>query len=76
MYGMRVHESVLRSGDSESGCTVHFVDERYDEGATVLQLRCPVLPGDTPESLSKRVLDLEHLAYKQALRMLLKDGEP
>ncbi|RIJ99284.1 MAG: phosphoribosylglycinamide formyltransferase [Armatimonadetes bacterium] len=75
MYGMKVHEAVLESGDSESGCTVHFVDERYDEGEIVHQLRCPVLPGDTPESLSMRVLELEHLAYKQALQKLLNDGE-
>ncbi|BBO23212.1 MAG: phosphoribosylglycinamide formyltransferase [Chthonomonadaceae bacterium] len=75
MYGMKVHEAVLESGDFESGCTVHFVDERYDEGEIVHQLRCPILSGDTPESLSLRVLKLEHLAYKQALQKLLNDGE-
>jgi phosphoribosylglycinamide formyltransferase 1 len=68
MYGMRVHEAVLAAGERESGCTVHFVNERYDEGAIVVQRTCPVLPGDTPESLAARVLEQEHLAYPEALR--------
>lgn len=67
MYGLHVHEAVLASGESESGCTVHRVNERYDEGEVVLQLRCPVKPGDTPETLASRVLELEHLAYPRAL---------
>lgn len=71
MYGRRVHEAVLAAGDAESGCTIHHVTERYDEGAVVLQARCPVLPGDTPESLAARVLGLEHLAYTEAVRRVL-----
>jgi phosphoribosylglycinamide formyltransferase-1 len=71
MYGMHVHEAVLAMRDAESGCTVHLVDERYDEGRIVLQLRCPVAANDTPETLAARVLDLEHRAYPQALRMVI-----
>ncbi len=69
MWGMKVHEAVIASGDRESGCTVHFVTERYDEGAILHQLKCPVLADDTPESLSARVLQLEHECYVQAIQL-------
>jgi phosphoribosylglycinamide formyltransferase 1 len=75
MYGQKVHEAVIAAGDPESGCTVHFVTERYDEGEIVHQLRCPVLPEDTAEALAARVLALEHRAYPEALKRLLEsDG--
>jgi phosphoribosylglycinamide formyltransferase 1 len=67
MYGMRVHETVLGTPDLESGCTVHFVNEQYDDGAIILQRRVPRLPDDTPESLAHRVLEQEHTAYSEAL---------
>ena len=60
MYGRRVHEAVLASGARESGATVHLVDEVYDRGAILAQARVPVLPGDTPERLAARVLEVEH----------------
>lgn len=72
MYGIHVHEAVIAAGETESGCSVHFVTEVYDEGAVLLQKRCPVLPGDTPESLAERVLDLEHTAYPEALKLLVE----
>lgn len=72
MYGHHVHEAVLAAGERESGCTVHFVNERYDEGDIVLQKRCRVEPGDTVETLSARVLDLEHTAYPEAIRLVLE----
>ena len=68
MYGIRVHEAVLASGERESGATVHLVDEEYDRGAILLQRRVPVLPGDTPETLAARVLEAEHQVYPEALR--------
>ena len=71
MYGLRVHQAVLAAGAKESGATVHFVDEEYDTGAIVLQGRVPVLPGDTPESLAKRVLEVEHRLYPEALNRIL-----
>ena len=73
MYGEAVHRAVLESGDKESGCTVHLVTECYDEGPIVFQLRCPVLPRDTPESLAARVLELEHRAYKFALAKVIAE---
>jgi phosphoribosylglycinamide formyltransferase 1 len=60
MYGRRVHEAVLASGAPETGATVHLVDEAYDHGATLAQARVPILPGDTPELLAQRVLEMEH----------------
>ncbi len=72
MYGIRVHEAVLAAHERESGCTVHRVEQRYDEGPIVLQLRCRVESDDTPESLAARVLELEHRAYVEALRIVLE----
>lgn len=71
MYGLHVHRAVLSAGETESGCTVHRVGSVYDEGEIVLQARCPVLPGDTPETLAARVLELEHRVYPQAARQVL-----
>jgi phosphoribosylglycinamide formyltransferase-1 len=59
---------VLSSGENESGATVHLVDEAYDRGAIIAQRRVPVLPGDTPESLAARVLEVEHQLYPETLR--------
>jgi len=60
MYGQRVHEAVLASGAKESGATVHFVDEAFDRGAIIAQEKVRVEPGDTPDTLSARVLEAEH----------------
>lgn len=67
-YGHFVHEAVLRSGDRESGCTVHFADSTYDTGRIILQKRVPVQPGDTPETLAARVFEAECEAYPEAIR--------
>ena len=67
MYGKRVHAAVLASGASESGASVHFVDEEYDRGPVVAQRRVPVLESDTPESLAARVLEVEHRLYPAAV---------
>lgn len=72
MYGERVHAAVFESGDLESGCTVHYVNEQYDEGQIVLQRRCPVLPGDSVQTLAARVLEQEHLAYAEALALAVR----
>ena len=72
MYGGRVHEAVLRSGVSLSGPTIHFVNERYDEGRILAQWPVPVLPGDTAASLGARVLEVEHVLYPAAADALAK----
>ena len=74
MYGHHVHEAVLAAGETESGCTVHWVTREYDEGAIVLQKTCPVLPDDTAETLGERVLRLEHQAYAEAVQLVLSGG--
>jgi phosphoribosylglycinamide formyltransferase-1 len=68
MYGRRVHEAVLAAGRTESGCTVHLVDEQYDHGPTILQRRCPVLADDDADTLAARVFVEECRAYPEAIR--------
>ena len=70
--GLDTHARVLAAGDAEHGCTVHFVTPGLDEGPAILQARVPVLPGDTPETLTARVLVEEHKIYPQALAMLAR----
>ena len=70
MFGHHVHAAVLAAGDLESGPSVHWVTETVDGGATILQSRVPVLPGDTSESLAARVLQAEHQVYPEALRQV------
>jgi len=72
-YGMRVHEAVIASGEKISGATVHYVDEGTDTGKIISQGIVPVFPDDTPETLQKRVLELEHKLLPQTLAELLND---
>lgn len=67
MYGMNVHRAVVESGARESGATVHFVTEAYDDGDVLAQGRVPVVAGDTPEDLAARVLRVEHRLYPRAV---------
>src|SRR4051812_45597982 len=69
MYGRRVHEAVLAHGCKVSGCTVHFVDDSYDNGPIIVQRTCPVLDDDTPETLAHRVFEEEKIAYPEAIRL-------
>lgn len=72
MYGMKVHEDVVKSGDKESGITVHFVDENYDHGQIILQQRCTVTASDTPEDVAHHVHELEYAYFPKAIEMALK----
>jgi folate-dependent phosphoribosylglycinamide formyltransferase PurN len=67
MWGMHVHRAVLAAGAAESGCTVHLVDNQYDHGRILAQARVPVLAGDSPEALQKRVYEQEMRLYPLAL---------
>jgi phosphoribosylglycinamide formyltransferase-1 len=71
MYGMHVHRAVLEAGEVESGATVHLVDGEYDHGQILAQMRVPVLPGDTPEALQKRVYTAEMELFPRALAAFL-----
>lgn len=66
-FGMKVHQAVLESGCSTSGCTVHLVDGEYDHGPTILQRTCDVNRDDSPQDLADRVFDLECEAYPAAI---------
>lgn len=72
MYGKHVHRAVLAAGKILSGCTVHFVDEQYDHGPTILQRTCPVRPNDDAETLAARVFEQECLAYPEAIRLIIE----
>ncbi len=76
MYGRRVHEAVLRSGGTESGATVHLVDEEFDRGEILAQRRVPVLAGDTPDSLAARVLEVEHRLLPAVVLAAARAGRP
>ncbi len=73
MYGIHVHETVIKAGVKVSGVTVHLVDEIYDHGAIVIQKTVPVKDDDTPESLAERVLKVEHQAYSEALQLFAEE---
>jgi phosphoribosylglycinamide formyltransferase-1 len=72
MYGLNVHRAVLSAGVPESGATVHYVNEHYDEGDIIAQERVPVLPGDDEHTLAARVLTAEHKLYPAALRQVAR----
>ena len=72
MYGKHVHEAVLAGGDTETGVTVHLVNEDYDQGPILAQARVPVMPGDDVESLAGRVLQTEHAFLVETLGRLLR----
>ena len=72
MHGEHVHKAVLAAGETESGCTVHFVDRGTDTGPILLQRKVPVLPGDTPESLAERIHKEEHIAITEAVKMMVE----
>ncbi|OGJ86089.1 MAG: phosphoribosylglycinamide formyltransferase [Candidatus Raymondbacteria bacterium RifOxyA12_full_50_37] len=67
MYGIHVHAAVIAAKEKESGATVHFVTEQYDDGPVIVQQCVPVLPGDTAEQLAERVLAVEHAIYPEAI---------
>ena len=69
MYGGHIHEAVLEYGAKVSGCTVHFVDEHYDNGPIICQSVVPVEEADTPETLAARVLVAEHETYPRAVAL-------
>jgi folate-dependent phosphoribosylglycinamide formyltransferase PurN len=70
MYGDRVHQAVLDSGVKVTGCTVHFVDNKFDAGPIIWQQPVPVFDDDTIDTLAKRVFEVEKEAYPHVLRLL------
>jgi phosphoribosylglycinamide formyltransferase-1 len=70
MYGMNVHRAVVDAHEKESGATVHYVNEAYDEGKIIAQQRVDVSPNETPESLAAKVLAVEHQLLPRVIKML------
>ncbi|HYM93663.1 MAG TPA: phosphoribosylglycinamide formyltransferase [Chitinophagaceae bacterium] len=73
MFGHYVHEAVLANKEKESGISIHYVDELYDHGKILLQVKCPVMPDDTPDTLAQRVHALEHQHYPALIEQLAKN---
>lgn len=71
MFGSHVHHAVKEAGETESGITIHFVDEQYDQGEHILQVKCPVFLHDTPGEIAARVLKLEHFYFPRIIEKLL-----
>lgn len=70
-YGLHVHEAVIAAGETESGATVHYVDEGVDTGPIILQRKVSVLPGDTAQTLATRVLETEHEILVEAVATVM-----
>ena len=75
MYGDRVHQAVVAAGERESGITIHYIDEHYDEGTTLFQATCPVEPDDTPEQVAQKVHALEYEHYPKVIERILLGQE-
>jgi len=71
MYGSHVHEAVIAAGEKESGITIHYVNEHYDEGAIIAQETCAVAPDDTPGALAEKIHALEHKHYPRVIESVL-----
>ncbi|MEI6677028.1 MAG: phosphoribosylglycinamide formyltransferase [Mariniphaga sp.] len=67
MYGAFIHEAVIRNKDRESGITIHLVNNEYDKGEHLLQVKCPVFPTDTADTLAARIHDLEYAYFPKAI---------
>jgi len=67
MYGIKVHQAVSETGDTESGITIHYVNSNYDEGSIIFQTTCPVLASDTPEMIAEKVHALEYEYFPKVI---------
>jgi len=72
MFGMNVHKAVKAANETESGVTIHFVNEKYDEGAIIFQCSCPVEKSDTPDDIRKKVQVLEHAHYPKIIEQVVR----
>jgi phosphoribosylglycinamide formyltransferase-1 len=74
MYGDKVHKAVIESGDKQTGITIHYVNEKYDDGAIIFQESFDILLGDTSESIAERIHVLEHLHFPRVIEELIIDS--
>lgn len=73
MFGSRVHEAVIEAKEQESGITIHYVNEKYDDGQVIFQAKCSITKEDTPESLAQKIHQLEHLYLPKMVEKLVKN---
>ena len=71
MFGHHVHEAVVAAGEKESGITIHYINEQYDEGQIVFQASCPLIPEDTPDTVAAKVHALEYRYYPQVIEQII-----
>ncbi len=71
MYGMNVHKAVVKNKEQESGISIHYVNEKFDDGKIIFQAKCPVLPDDTPEQLAQKVHELEYKHFPRVIEKVL-----
>jgi phosphoribosylglycinamide formyltransferase 1 len=71
MYGLRVHEAVIEAREKESGITIHYVNEKYDDGQIIFQAKCAVEPGETPESLAMKIHQLEYKYFPEVVEQVI-----
>lgn len=74
MYGDLVHQSVVANGEKESGISIHYVNEKYDEGNIIFQATCPIEPGDTPEIVASKVHQLEYEHFPRVIEQIIEKG--
>lgn len=73
MYGHHVHSAVHGAGETESGITIHYVDEHYDHGDVIFQTTCTLEPADDPHAIAAKVLKLEHHHYPRVIEQLVRE---
>lgn len=71
MYGMNVHKAVVKNKEKESGISIHFVNEKYDDGKLIFQAKCPVLENDTPEMVAEKIHELEYKHFPEVIEKVL-----
>ena len=74
MYGDRVHRAVIDAGEKESGISIHYVNEHYDEGDIIFQATCEVLPGDSPDDIAQKVHQLEYNYFPEVIEKIVRDN--
>ena len=75
MFGMNVHNSVIENQETKSGITIHYVNEKYDEGAIIFQKEIDIQKTETPLTLSKKILKKEHLFFPRIIQKVLNNAE-
>jgi len=68
---MNVHKAVVKNKEQESGISIHYVNEKFDDGKIIFQAKCPVLPDDTPEQLAQKVHELEYKHFPRVIEKVL-----